>query len=71
MKPTALALALAHGLICAILLNMSAAQLRIGALGPALLFAGAATVAVGALLWARHGGAIFREMLLSGLPLCL
>jgi len=50
---------------------MSARELRIGALGPAMLFAGAATLAVAGLLWLRHGGDVFRELVLTGLPLCL
>ncbi|HEX2256138.1 MAG TPA: hypothetical protein VHG92_05440 [Afifellaceae bacterium] len=50
---------------------MSARELRIGPLGPAMLFAGAATLAVTALLWLRHGGAVFQEIVLSGLSLCL
>lgn len=52
-------------------IHMSDKELRIGALGPAMLFAGAATLAVAVLLWLQHGGAIFREFALSGLPLCL
>ena len=50
---------------------MSARELRPGAFGPAMLFAGAAVLAVAALLWLRHGGSVFRELVLSGLPLCL
>jgi hypothetical protein len=50
---------------------MTDRQLRNGAYGPALLFGGAAVLAVAGLLWARHGGAVFQEIILSGLPLCL
>lgn len=50
---------------------MTVRDLRIGAFGPALLFAGGATLSVAALLWLRHGDAIFREIVLSGLPLCI
>ena len=50
---------------------MSTREIRQGALGPALLFAGAAVVAVAALLWLRHGDAVFRDLILTGLPLCL
>lgn len=50
---------------------MAVTQLRTGAFAPALLFAGAATLGAGGLLWMRHGGAVFQEIVLSGLSLCL
>jgi hypothetical protein len=50
---------------------MAGNELRFGALGPAMLFAGTATLAVAALLWLRHGGEIFHQLVLTGLPLCL
>ena len=50
---------------------MDLPEYRIGTLAPALLFLGAATLGFGGLLWTRHGDAVFEEIILSGLLLCL